>query len=162
MSFFKFRLKPIEVSMAEDYFELSHSDGLIARYVPGLVEDYALSIDMVYEMSLYDLERNFAFLIINGNTPVGFLMANMDAVSMSLDVCYFIGAEHRGHGYMQKALKLFVSYLHRTRSPFNLLTFDVRRDNIASQRTLIAVGAKKLGISSWYTDDLFCQYAWDI
>lgn len=162
MAMFKFRLKPIQVCMADDYFSLSHSDGLIARYVPGLVEDYALSIDLVYEMSQYDYDRNFAFMIVNGNTPVGFIMANLDVVANDLDVCYFIGAEHRGHGYMRQGLQLFASYLRQINSPFRTLTFEVRRDNLASQRTLIAVGAKRLGFSEWYTDELYHLYALSI
>lgn len=155
-------LKPVTIAMVNEYYNLTHSgnkpDENIARFVSRLVGDYSFTCNLITQIANYDFETKFGFLIVNNNTPVGFIMAILDPLSAALNVSYFLGSAYRGHGYMQQAIKEFLNYLIAINSPFSTLIFEVRRDNIASQRALISLGAKRLGYSEWYSECLYHLY----
>lgn len=149
--------------VARDYYELANSSQDISIYVPGLVEDsFPLTSMMVNNFAKCDFLTEFAFVITDSfHTPVGALLASQNLVLNSLDVYYFIGAQHRHKGYMRAALKEFVAYAKAT-TPYHNLIFDVRVDNEKSQRLLESLGCRNLGITNWYAIESYFQYELEI
>lgn len=134
----------------ESYYSIAH-DPLVQLYVPyAYTETIGEALDLLENYETYDFVNDFYFAICDAKTEklVGALLA-FRTFSRILEVCYFVGQEHRGNEYCLEALHLFVDYLEKHTS-YTSLFFDVRQDNVASRKIM-----QKLGLSVASNQDYF-------
>ena len=152
-------LETFTICRSKEYYELAHSSDDIEKYLPGFVKNsLESSAKAVDTFSMYNYWNDFAFLITNNiHTPVGAIFAYQNLVSNALDVNYFIGDKYRRQGFMKSAIMAFKDYI-KSNTPYSYLMFDVRIDNIPSQKLLTSLGARNLGFSDFYPFEHYYQY----
>ena len=144
-------LRPIKFRDTQAYFDLTHSDLDIKKYVPKKVKNtLAQTGEFLGECEKADFQTEYAYIIelhsSDGIFPIGALFASATPIYNSLTVTYFIGKHYRHQGYMKEALRKFAAFIkHDTR--YCSLFFDIPASNQTCKNLVQSVGAKSAGIS---------------
>ncbi len=135
-------LREFRISDVDEFFNIAH-DHQVKAFVPYAYTRFKQNAKKLIDNYVtYDFVNDFYFAIIHAESHklVGAILSYRLAASKIIEVEYFIGKDYRVHGYMNKALKIFISYMANS-TDYEALKFVVNPCNNLSIQILFSIGA---------------------
>ena len=145
-------LRNIEIDDAEEFFNMTHDDEDVKKYVPS---SYPTDMEDAYELieiySKSNFVNEFYFAIESFGKMVGVLVASKLRLQI-LEVSAIIFKPYRNKGIMTVVLKTFKEWL-KNNTDYRVLNLVIRKDNLASLQQ-----AKKCGAVLHNEDEEHCFF----
>jgi len=134
-------LRPFFKNDIEWYYEMVE-DKEFRKRLPGLAADGVE--EAKWNMKIFtkcDFTNDFYYVITDKECNAMGIIVAVRVTKMIIDVSYFLNKEYRHNGYMQEALKKFITEA-RSCNPMYRFRMIVAPDNIASLKVLRSCNAQ--------------------
>jgi ribosomal-protein-alanine N-acetyltransferase len=136
-------IRQLTISDAERYFSLIDADREHFKYGEEITPNKYKTVEDV-RASIDDTVRShrLRFGIWDGSDMVGSINLTPKRPGVG-EVGYWVGGEHKGHGYAKRAVALLIEHAFRG-GDYRSLVAWVAPENVASVRTLEGVGFQRI------------------
>lgn len=137
-----FAIRQLVLDDAQRYFDLIDADRTHFKHGQEMTPNKYQTVEDV-QRSLEDpVQNRLRFGIWDGNNMVGSINLTQNRPNTG-EVGYWVGAEHKGHGYAKRATDLLVNYVFDSLG-LQRLTAWVAPENISSVKTLEKAGFRRM------------------